>query len=112
MSIDVETPAGEGAVRHITRVVLSATRQWQSADGRTLLGKLIAFEDLTAEVPVGAPVPAMEPPAHPTVVKDGRARLLVRNKPYELPLERLSDPDREFVESVRAALARRADPAE
>lgn len=109
VGIDVVTPPEPPKVTHTRHVELSETRQWQSADGRTLLGKLIAFEDVTAETTKGAPVPELQPPPNPTVIKDGKVRLLVRNKPYVLPLERLSPPDRQFVETLRTGLAGKAE---
>ena len=98
-------PTGQETVRYTMRVTLSEPRPWISSDGKTIVGRLIAFEDVTIESPKGAPVPEFTPPQNPTVVKDGKARLLVKNKTYVLPLERLSQDDRDFIESVRAATA-------
>jgi hypothetical protein len=61
---------------------------------------------MTIETDQGAPVPTFTPPANPTVVKDGKARLLVDTRPYELPLDRLSQADRDFIEKIRTAAAR------
>jgi hypothetical protein len=94
-------------VRYTTHVTLSDSRQWKSTDGKSLLGRLIAFEDLTADIEKGAPPPPFTPPANPTVVKDGKARLLVDMKTYELPLDRLSEADRDFVEKIREGLAKK-----
>jgi hypothetical protein len=86
---------------YTTHVTLSESRQWKSTDGKSLLGRLIAFEDITTEIERGAAPPPFSPPANPTVVKEGKARLLINMKPYELPLDRLSEADREFVEKIR-----------
>jgi hypothetical protein len=94
------------------RVTLSELRPWISSDGKTILGRLIAFEDVTIETPKGAPVPEFTPPPDPTVVKEGKARLLVKNKTYVLPLTRLSQDDRDFIESVRAATANKPPAGE
>jgi hypothetical protein len=94
-------------VRYTTHVALSESRQWKSTDGKSLLGKLIAFEDMTTEIAKGAAPPPFTPPANPTVVKDGRARLLIDTKPYELPLERLSQTDRDFIETIRDGISRK-----
>jgi hypothetical protein len=104
-------PAAATKVRYTTHIALSEPRQWKSTDGKSLLGKLIAFEDLVMETAKGAPPPTFTPPANPTVVKDGKARLLVETKTYELPLERLAPDDREFVEKIREAAARNAAAA-
>ena len=104
-------PPAETKVRYTTHIALSQPRQWQSADGKSLLGSLIAFEDLTAETVKGAPAPTFTPPANPTVVKDGKARLMVNQKPYEIALDRLSQPDQEFIENIRTAAAKKAAAA-
>ena len=105
MNVAPAQPAPQ-KVRHTTHLVVSPLRQWTSTDGRTLDAKLIAFEDLVAEVPKGAAEPVLPaPPPHPTVVQDGKIRLVGGKKPYTLPLDRLSEPDREFVEKIRAAHA-------
>ncbi|MFZ4767006.1 MAG: hypothetical protein ACOYMN_18800 [Roseimicrobium sp.] len=108
-SINLTPPAppSEPKVRYITHVSLSEARQWQSNDGKSLLGKLIAFEDVTVEVAKGAPVPAFTPPANPTVIRDGMVRLLINGKPYELKLERLRAADRSFIEQVATAVAKK-----
>lgn len=99
-------------VRTTTYVTLSENRQWTSADGKPVLGRLIAFEDIVVETRGNEAVPAPQMPATPTVVKDGRARLLVNTKPFELALERLSQADRDFIENIRGAVARKATVAE
>ena len=104
-----KTPPAEAKVRYITHVSLSEPRQWHSTDGKSLLGKLIAFDDIIVETTKSARAPAAPTmPANPTVVKHGKARLMVNSKPYELPVERLSQPDRDFIEDIRAAIARKA----
>lgn len=100
---------GPKTVRLVTHVVLSASRIWRNGDGRTLEGKLIAFEDVVHEAPVGAAEPpAPEPPKNPTVVRNGKVRLLVGKKAYELPLSRLVKVDQDFIEQVRAGFAKKA----
>lgn len=96
-------------VRYVTHIVLYQNRFWTSAEGKPLEAKLIAFEDQIAEAPKGAAAPVMSaPPAHPTVVRDGKVRLLVGQKPVELALERLSEQDKEFVAQIQAAIAKKA----
>ncbi len=97
-------------VRYTTHIVLADSRQWTSTDGRTLQAKMIAFEDLVVETPKDAAQP--KPPALPptvTVVRAGKIRLVSDQKPYELALERLSQADRDFVEKIRAAHAKKAE---
>ena len=96
-------------VRYVSHIVLYENRIWTSAEGKPLQAKLIAFEDLTAEAPKGAPAPEMPaPPALPTVTRDGKVRLLVEQKVVELALSRLSQSDREFIDQIKTALAKKS----
>ena len=99
-------------VRYITHIVLSTNRFWTSPGGKIVEGKLIAFEDMITEAPKGAePPPNPAPPASPTVVRDGKIRLLINNKPVVTALSRFSAGDLEFVEQVRKAYTKKP-PAE
>ena len=97
----------ETRYRQVTHISLSPARQWKSADGQSLLGKLIAFEDIVVESKGVAPdknaAPAM--PAKITVVRDGKARLMVDTKTYEVALDRLGEDERKFVTQIQAAVA-------
>ena len=102
--ITVEPGKAPPKARYTTHFVLSDSRSWTSTDGKVLVGKLLAFEDMVVEAPQGGdppPTPAL--PAHPTLVRDGKARLLINNKACEVLLERLSQADRTFIEQTRAA---------
>jgi hypothetical protein len=97
-------PKAPPKVKYTTHIILSDSRTWTSTDGKPLEAKLLAFEDLVAEAPEGAAQPAMpEPPKHPTVVRGEKVRLLVNLKPVEVPLSRLSQEDRDFIERIRRA---------
>lgn len=103
-------PSQAKIVRTVTYIALGESRQWKSTDGKTLVGRLIAFEDLVVESKIegnAKPTPAAPPPMpeKPTVVREGKARLLVDNKPYEVPLDRLVEEDRQVISSVRDAAA-------
>lgn len=107
--VSVAAPAGSEMAKYVTHIVLYDVRFWTSVEGKPLAGKLIAFEDLVAQAPKGAPPPEMPaPPEKPTLVKDEKIRLLVDKKPVEIPLERLSWQDREFIDGIQAALDRKA----
>lgn len=98
------TPAKpQTTVRTITHIVLGNPRQWKLSDGKFYLGKLIAFEDLVTEGNAAAAQPVV--PKNPTVVRDGKARLLVNAKPFEIALDRFGDEERKFIESTRIAIA-------
>lgn len=99
-------PQAERMVRMTSHIALSEARQWTSTDGRPLLGKLIAFEDLVTEVPQSQLAQAQMPKltGKPTVVSAGTARLLVNQTAYVIPLAKLSESDRAFVEKIRLAV--------
>jgi hypothetical protein len=44
-------------------------------------------------------------PKNPTVVRDGKARLLVDAKVYEVTLQSFAPDERKLIEDTRAALA-------
>lgn len=89
-------------VKTTTHIVLGDPRQWKLADGKSYIGKLIAFEDIVTEGNATAP-PVV--PKNPTVVRDGKARLLVNAKPYEVPLQNFGADERKFIEDTRTAIA-------
>jgi hypothetical protein len=95
--------------KYTIHVVLSEVRPWQSSDGKTLEGKLIAFEDVTMEAPTdGAPPPAPAAPKNPTLVRDGKVRLMIGKTAFEIPLTRLSADDQAFIEEKRLAMEKKA----
>jgi hypothetical protein len=96
-------PAPPPVVRTTTYFTLTDARQWTSAEGKPLLAKLIAWEDLIVEQVKGTTAPAAPtPPAHPTIVRDGKLRMMVNQQVREVPLDRLCDADRAFVETLQA----------
>ena len=91
------------SVQQTTYITLGESRQWTSVEGKTIEGKLIAFEQtIQKTADESAPPPDA---AQITVVREGKARLLVKSKPVELALERLSEPDRAFIEKIREGIA-------
>jgi hypothetical protein len=98
-------------VREISYIALSDARQWTSTDGKALIGKLIAFEQSeqilpSAQTTSNTTTPVL--PARPTLIRQGNVRLLVQQKAFELPLDRLSQPDRDFIQTLDAAIAKKA----
>jgi hypothetical protein len=92
---------------------LGDPRQWKSTDGKSLLGAIITFEDSVIEFDAANPAaareaaqkaPAPKMPAKPTLIREGKIRLLVNQNPVEVPLERLSDEDHKYVEDLNARL--------
>jgi hypothetical protein len=105
-SVSATSPKPVTTVHTIIYIALSSPRQWTSSEGKPLLAKLIAFEDLKTESIKGEPAPP--PPkltGKPTVISNGKVRLLVDQKPYEIALDKLSAADREFVDNVKQSVA-------
>lgn len=93
--------------------LLGDPRQWKSTDGKSLLGAIIAYEDSVIEFEAANSAAAKEAvdkappakmPAKPTLIREGKIRLLVNQKPVEVPLARLSDEDRKYVDDLNARL--------
>ncbi|MBK8094368.1 MAG: hypothetical protein IPK32_20995 [Verrucomicrobiaceae bacterium] len=108
-SVNVQAPKGDSTARLVSHYSFGEARQWKSTDGRSLIGKMIAFEDIIIEKKAATAgeaaaalktAPAPPPPAKFTLLRDGKIRLLVNNKPFEIPLDRLSDEDRAFAKKV------------
>ena len=101
-------------VKEISYLTLSDARQWTSTDGKVLVGKLIAHEQMEQVLTSGqsattTTAPAL--PARPTVIRQGQIRLLVQQKAFELPLDRLSQADRDFIQERDGAIAKQAAAA-
>jgi len=94
--------------RYVAHIVLHEYRMWSNTEGKPLEAKLIAFEDLISEAPQGAEPVMPKPPANPTLIRNGKIRLLVNKKPVEVALEKLSPVDREFIDQMKAALDKKA----
>ena len=84
----ISPPSTAPAVKQITYLTLSPLRQWTSTDGKTLMGKLIAWEETVT--------PGL---------KNNQVRLLVDHKAYPVPLERLDPDARKFIGELEAQLA-------
>lgn len=92
-------------VRQTTYLTLSELRQWKSTDGKTLMGKLIAWEE-TVTTTTSTPAPVADKPItnKPTVLKNNKARLLVDNKAFEVPLDRLGAEEQKFIQQLHTRL--------
>ena len=101
----INPPSTAPTVKQITYLTLSPLRQWTSTDGKTLMGKLIAWEETVTSGPT--PQSATAPPVttRPTVLKNNQVRLLVDRKAYPVALERLDPDARKFIGELEAQLA-------
>ncbi|MHB1079228.1 MAG: hypothetical protein ACYC67_07480 [Prosthecobacter sp.] len=114
VSVNATTkPAPPTKTRLTSYFILGEPRQWKSTDGKSLLGTIIIFEDAVIEFEAATPAAAREAagkapppkmPEKPTLIREGKIRLLVNQKPVEVPLERLSNDDRKYVEDLNARL--------
>lgn len=114
VSINAATnPAPPTKTKLTSYFLLGDARQWKNKDGRSLLGTIIAFEESVIEFDAANPTAAREavekaPPAKlpdkPTLIRDGKVRLMVNKKPVEVSLDLLSDDDRKYVEDLNARL--------
>jgi hypothetical protein len=102
-SVGVTKAPPQISVKTTTHIVLGDPRQWKMSDGKFFVGKLIAFEDIVTAGNAGTAAPVV--PTRPTVVRDGKARVLVNSKPFEIALDRLGPEERKFIEDTRAAIA-------
>ena len=106
----VTTPKpGPQKQRVTTYITLTEDRGWTNLDGKTLRGKLIAFEDMVVETTADRPPVAVSPPAHPTVVKDGKVRLLINGKLFVVAVDTLSVADQEEIRKIKFAHAPKPD---
>lgn len=104
---DAEKPA---SARYTTHIVLSESRIWSASDGKTLTGKLIAFEDIVVETTQGAAEPVIpKPPAKPTVIRDQKVRFIIDKKTVEVPLARLGQADQELIRQIQSDIAKKAE---
>lgn len=102
------TPATtSSSIRQITYLTLSPLRQWNSTDGKSLMGKLIAWEEtVTTTKGSTAPTLSSAPIAtKPTILKDNKVRFLVDQKSYEVPLDRLAAEEQKFIKDLQTAIA-------
>lgn len=110
---NITKPAPPTKTKLTSYFILGEPRQWKSKDGRSLLGAIITFEESVIEFDAANPAAAREavqkaPPAKmpekPTLIRDGKVRLMVNKKPIEVSLELLSDDDHKYVDDLNARL--------
>ena len=103
----INSPSTKSTIRQVTYLTLSPLRQWNSTDGKSLMGKLIAWEEtVTTTSGTTAPVAQSAPlTTKPTVLKNNKVRLLVDNKAYELALDRLGAEEQKFIQDLHKALS-------
>ncbi len=104
----INPPPAQPAVRKVTTyLTLSPLRQWNSTDGKSLMGKLIAWEETvtTSAAVEAAAAPTAPITTKPTVLKNNKARFLIDNKAYEVPLDRLAPAEQKFITDLQVAIA-------
>jgi len=80
--------------RTITYLALTKERQWLNASGKSIFATLVAFDsgDKAKSIP-------------PTIIKDGKIRLLKEKKVFLLPLETLSPKHRSEILSINSQVS-------
>ena len=111
MGLSPQSTKPQTVIKEISYISLSDARQWTNTDGKAIVGKLIAFEQMeqvltSAQGAASTATPVL--PARPTVIRQGSVRLLVQQKAFELPLDKLSQADRDFITELDAAIAKKA----
>ena len=107
VSIVPEDGAQKAKASYKTFLVLADSRKWTSSDGKVIQAKFIAFEDMVGDEVKAGEKSLATPPANPTVVRGGKVRLLLNQKPVELAIGRLVQADRDFIEKIRVLHAKK-----
>lgn len=97
--------APASTLRQVTYLTLSPLRTWTSTDGKSLNGKLIAWEETVTTGPTPQALPDQPLTTRPTVLKNNKARLLIGTKAYEVPLDRLGPEEQKFIRDLQTRLA-------
>jgi hypothetical protein len=108
------SPSAKPIIKQVSYIALSDSRQWTSNDGKALVGKLIAWEqheEVLASAAEAGKMDQIKLPTRPTVLRDQSVRLLINQKPFEVPLDRLSQADRDFINERAVAIAKSAEKA-
>lgn len=91
--------------RATTYITLSPDRVWKNKEGKEVTGKLIAHEDMVVELAPGQEAVAAKPVEQPTVIKDGKVRLLVGKRPTSVAFDQLSSEDQSEIRRIEKSLA-------
>lgn len=97
--------------RATTYITLSPERTWKNKAGKEVTGKLIAHEDIVVELAPGQEAVAAKPVERPTVVKEGKVRLLVSKRPTAVALDQLSTEDQAEISRIEKSLAQNPAPS-
>lgn len=94
-------------------IVLTEERTWTSTDGQEIVARVIAWQE-SVEQFVHEGRPGDEPPAPtnfevpddfvPEVVRDNKIRIMRGQQVFELPIDRLSKDDQDFVKQLDQAV--------
>lgn len=96
-------PAAAPAIKLTTYLTLSPERPWTGPGGKILHGKLIAWEQTTT---TGPPAPIADKPitATPTVLQNGKVRLLIDRKAFTVPLDQLDLDSQKLIQDLHTRL--------
>ncbi len=77
-------------VKKITYLAVTDDKTWINEEGKTIKGRLIAFNSGNKEKFIP-----------PTIIKDNNVRMLIGNKAYVFPLEKLREENRKEILNLR-----------
>ena len=73
-------------VKKITYLAVTDDKSWINNEGKTIIGRLIAFDSGNKEKFIP-----------PTIIKDSNVRMLIGKKAYVFPLEKLREENRKEI---------------
>lgn len=93
-AVIVAPPPQKPQTKIVYYTAVSPARQWKAADGRMMVGRLMAFS---------APKPGESGAVE--VIRDGKVRFLKSGAkmPVDFPLEKLSEEDQKYVKGIANA---------
>jgi len=77
-------------VKKITYLAVTDDKAWINNEGKTIKGRLIAFDPGNKEKFIP-----------PTIIKDNNVRMLIGNKAYVFPLEKLKEDNRKEILNLK-----------
>jgi len=77
-------------VKKITYLAVTDDKTWINEEGKTIKGRLIAFNSGNKEKFIP-----------PTIIKDNNVRMLIGNKAYVFPLEKLREENRKEILNLK-----------
>ncbi|MEM1295880.1 MAG: hypothetical protein AAGH89_10980 [Verrucomicrobiota bacterium] len=93
-AVIVAPPTPKPQIKTVYFTAVSPSRQWKAADGRMMIGRLMAFS-----------APKLGESGPVEVIREGKVRFLRSGSksPVDFPLEKLSEEDQRYVKGIAQA---------